>query len=315
MTKKSRTREARQRRQKQQRQNQQRLMLVGIVIVAILGIVLVVISNQPTEAVIPTNIEAQFEGLDRSLSEEGYPRLGDPDAPVTVHEYASFSCPGCEAFHATSFDAILERVRLGQVLFVYVPLQTGSIPNAQGAARAALCAGQQGKFWEMHEVLFTWHTQYANTAYSQNRLLAGVNALGLDEGTFTTCFNSQSITNVLDAALGEDVTSTPTIDVNGVTVQTSSGGGIPTTQELLTAIDGATPSNWRPSAGDEADTEGDVEEPEEPEMEETDEADAEDADMEATEEPEVDATEANDADETDPDEPEAETEATEEAGD
>lgn len=316
MAKKTRTREARKRRQQQQRQNKQRLIIVGIVIVAVLAIALIVVSNQPVEALIPAGLDERYDDLDRSLSQEGYPRIGDPDAPVTVREFASFSCPGCEAFHETSFESILDRVRIGQVLFVYVPLQTGSIPNAPGAARAALCAGQQGRFWEMHDVLFEWHTQYVNTAFSQNRLLAGADALGLDGGTFTSCFNSQSITNILESALAEGVASTPTIEVNGVTA-VSSSGGIPSTQEVLSAIDDATPRDWSPTAVEDTDAQdADVEATEEAEMEATEEVDIEDADAEATEEADSEDADSQDAEEADTeDAADEEAEATEEADD
>ena len=144
-----------------------------------------------------------------------------------MEEYASFACPGCESFHRDSFDAVLERVKTGQVLFTYVPLNTGSIPNAPGASRAALCAGQQGMFWEMHDVLFDWQTLYGNTAFSQNRLLTGVERLGLDSPAFTACFNSAGISRMLDAAANEGVSTTPTLRVNGVTVAASQAGTIP----------------------------------------------------------------------------------------
>ncbi len=248
MAKKSRTREARQRRQKQRRQNQRRLLLLAIVIVAVVAAAMLVVSNQPVDVFVSQDLQARYENIPRSLSIDGYPQLGDQEAPVTVAEYASFACPGCEAFHSESLDAILERVRSGQVLFVYIPLQTGSIPNAPGAARTALCAGQQGMFWEMHDVLFAWHTRYANTAFSQNRLLAGVDALGLHGNTFTDCFfNSSAISNTLDAAYSEGVASTPTIHVNGVSVASSQSGAIPSTAEILRAIDNATPDDWRPA--------------------------------------------------------------------
>lgn len=313
MVKKSRTREARKRRQQQQKQQRQRFVIFGIIIVAILAVALLIVSNQPIEAVVPQDLEARYEGLDRSLSSEGYPRIGDPDAPVTVREYSSFSCPGCEAFHDITFGSILDRVKQGQVLFVYVPLQTGSIPNAPGAARAALCAGQQGKFWEMHDVLFAWHTQYANTAFSQNRLLAGIEALGLDSGTFTTCFNSQSISNVLDSALSEGVASTPTIEVNGITVSGESGS-IPSTQEVLAAIDNATPRDWSPTTSDAGDEVPEEAESSEPEATETVD---ETADVEATDEADVPVEDEDTEEETDTTEAEsdAEAEATEESSD
>ena len=238
----SRTRGARQRRQKQRRQNQRLYLLIAIVVVAVVAIAVVIVSNQPVDAHVPDDLSARYEDIERSFSPEGYPRLGDADAPVAVEEYASFACPGCEVFHSESFDAVLERVRNGQVRFTYVPLQTGSVPNAPGASRAALCAGQQGMFWELHDVLFDWQTRYGNTAFSQNRLLAGVEQLGLSSSAFTNCFNSAAITNTLNAAQSEDVSSTPTLRVNGVTLE--AGQAIPSTATILQAIDDATPADW-----------------------------------------------------------------------
>jgi len=244
MAKKSRTREARQRRQKQRRQNQRLLLLVLIVAVAVIGAAVLVVSNQPVEAFIPDDLSARYAGIERSNSPKGYPRLGNADAPVTMEEYASFACPGCESFHSDSFDAVLERVKRGQVLFSYVPLNTGSIPNAPGASRAALCAGEQGMFWEMHDVLFDWQTRYGNTAFSQNRLLTGVEKLGLSSSAFTNCFNSAAISGTLEAAIGEEVSTTPTLRVNGVTVEASQSGAIPSAATILQAIDDATPADW-----------------------------------------------------------------------
>ena len=248
--KRSRTREARQRRQQRRRQNRRLLILIAIVVLAVVAVAVIFVSNQPVEAFIPDDLSARYENLRRSYSPDGYPRLGDPDAPVTLEEYSSFACPGCEAFHSDSFDAVLERVGRGQVLFTYVPLQTGSIPNASGASRAALCAGQQGMFWEMHDVLFDWQTRYGNTAFSQNRLLAGVESLALNVNTFTGCFNSGGISATLDAAMNEDVASTPTLRVNGVTLE--AGQTIPSAAAILEAIDAATPDNWRQSQEESA---------------------------------------------------------------
>ena len=284
--KKSRTRQARQRRQKQRRQNRGLLLVAAVVIIAVLAAAVLIVSNQPVDAFVPQGLENRYKDMPRSLSVDGYPQLGSQDAPVTVEEYASFSCPGCQAFHSEALDDILERVRRGQVLFTYVPMQTGSVPNASGAARAALCAGQQGMFWEMHDVLFDWHTRYVNTAFSQNRLLAGVDALGLNSNAFTTCFNSGAISSALTSAQNEGISSTPAIQVNGVTVTASQSGAIPSANDVLQAVDSATPNDWRPPSEM---PEVDPTEVDEAEVEPTE---ANDAQVEPTE---VEPTEANDA--------------------
>lgn len=238
----SRTRAARQRRQRQRRQSRSSLLIAAIVAVAVIAIAVIVVANQPVEAHIPDDLSTAYEGIARSYSRDGYPQLGEIEAPVTLEEYASFACPGCQQFHEDSLESVLERVRAGQALFTYVPMQTGSVPNAQGASRAALCAGQQGMFWEMHDLLFDWQTRYGNTAFSQNRLLAGVKGLGMRESLFTGCFNSSAITATLNAALNEDVSTTPTLRVNGVTLE--AGQALPSTAAILQAIDDATPDDW-----------------------------------------------------------------------
>ena len=242
--KRSRTREARQRRQKQRRKNQRLLVFVLLVAVAVVGVAVFVVANQPVEAHIPEALSDRYEGIERGFSAEGYPRLGIADAPVQVREYASFACPGCESLHSASFDALLARVKDEQVRFTYVPLNTGAIPNAEGASRAALCAGEQSMFWEMHDLLFDWQTRYGNTAFSQNRLLTGVEKLGLSSGAITACFNSVDVNRTLDAAVREEVATTPTLRVNGVTVESSQEGAIPSSATILKAIDDATPDDW-----------------------------------------------------------------------
>ncbi len=238
----SRTRAARQRRQRQRRQSRSILLLAAIVVVAVIAVAFIVVRNQPVDAHIPDDLSAAYVGISRSYSRDGYPQLGEIEAPVTLEEYASFACPGCQQFHEDSLEPVLERVRAGQVLFTYVPMQTGSIPNAQGASRAALCAGQQGMFWEMHDLLFDWQTRYGNTAFSQNRLLAGVEGLGLRQSLFTGCFNSSAISATLNAALNEEVSTTPTLRVNGVTLEGEQG--LPSSATILQAIDDATPDDW-----------------------------------------------------------------------
>ena len=296
--KKSRTRQARQRRQKQRRQNRRLLLLAAVVIIAVLAAAVLVVSNQPVDVFVPQGLENRYKDMPRSLSVDGYPQLGSQDAPVTIEEYASFSCPGCQAFHSEAFDDILERVRREQVLFTYVPMQTGSVPNASGAARAALCAGQQGMFWEMHDVLFDWHTRYVNTAFSQNRLLAGVDALGLNSNAFTTCFNSGVISSALTSAQNEGISSTPAIQVNGVTVTASQSGAIPSANDVLQAVDSATPNDWRPPGEmPEADDEAVTEEPTEADNAQAEPTEADHAET-AMPEPDNAETAAPEADDT-----------------
>ncbi len=300
----SRARERKRERERERRRNRQLAIVAGIIVVALVLGGLFFVANLPAEAPIPEDDIAQISNLIQSTTEEGYPRLGNPNAPVEVRDFSSFSCPGCDAWHDSAFPQLLPRIERGEINFVYIPLQTGSIPNPAGAARAALCAGEQGKFWEMHEVLFDWHSRFGNTAFQGNRLEAGVAALDLDVDEYQSCFNSARINDILSAAQAEGVTTTPTIQVDGVTV--GGAAGVPTAAEVLQAIDARGPfTNLEPGTipveGEEPAEEGEATEvPEEPAeegeateaVEETEEAPADDAEATepADEEPAEEAT-------------------------
>ncbi|MBC7812788.1 MAG: thioredoxin domain-containing protein, partial [Burkholderiales bacterium] len=187
----SRTVERREERQKE-RQRRRQLTILGVVaVIAVLAILFIVLANQPAEAPIPAESAATYDGIPQTISDEGFPQLGNPDAPVRVVEYASFDCSHCEEFHRTVVPDIVERVRAGEVLFTYAPMfGTGGIANGEGAAKAALCAGYQDAFWTFHDALFNWQTLYANQAFTSQRLSSGVDNLGIDKGAWNACMGS-----------------------------------------------------------------------------------------------------------------------------
>lgn len=216
------TAQRRKERQRQKARQRQIYIAVGLVAVAVIALALIIVANQPADAPVPDD---RYEGIAQTINIDGFPMLGDPEAPVRVAEYSSFDCPACQGFHEEVMPVILERIEAGDINFTYVPLYgTGGISNGLGAAQAAVCAMRQNSFWVFHDTLFDWQSQYGNSAFSNNRLLSGVNNLGLSEGDFTTCFDSQATVDVLNAAisaanaLGEGFTGTPTITVNGTIV-------------------------------------------------------------------------------------------------
>jgi protein-disulfide isomerase len=245
-----RTVERRKEREQQKKRNRQLTLVAGLAGVAVLAVILIVLLNLPAEAPIPETSAALYADLERTTTDQGFPRIGNPDAPVSVVEYSSFGCPGCKAFHDSGLEGVIERVRTGAVTFTYVPLfQNGSLTNREGAAKAAVCANDQGKFWEFHDALFSWHGLYANQAFTANRMRAGAQALGLDIAAWEACATGARSQQVVDAAENaaalQNITSTPSIVVNGIVVST--GGSI---DELVTntfeAIDRAIASGGLP---------------------------------------------------------------------
>src|SRR3972149_2656664 len=123
-----------------------------------------------------------------SLIEDNDPVLGDPNAGITILEFSDFQCPFCARafegavadFKASSYFAN------GEVNLIYKQFPLNSIhPQAQKAAEASLCADAQGKFWEMHDTLFT--NQQALDVAS---LKSYAQQLGLNTGDFNSCLDS-----------------------------------------------------------------------------------------------------------------------------
>lgn len=91
--------------------------------------------------------------LTRAVSDKGDHILGSPDAAVTLVEYGDFECPHCRQA-SLILDTLLESTpRDLRLVFRHFPLSQIH-PHAQQAAEAAEAAGAQGRFWEMHELLF-----------------------------------------------------------------------------------------------------------------------------------------------------------------
>jgi protein-disulfide isomerase len=218
------TRTVERRKARERERRRQQLITGGIIIVAlvVIAVILVFVVNAPADAPIPDGALTRYDGIAQTRTTEGYPRLGDANAPVQVAEYSSFDCPHCRDFHDQSIDPILDRVRTGAVAFTFVPLYgTGSFANGQGAAAAALCAADQNLFWPFHDALFYWQGQFGNQAFTNNRISSGVDAFKLDRGAYNGCVGGGAVTDILNRARSQaaallNYTGTPTITINGV---------------------------------------------------------------------------------------------------
>lgn len=298
----SRTAERRQERERQRRRQRLLVVAIAIIVLAVFFVFALILANQPSEAPIPEAALTRYEGISTSRTTEGYPRLGDPDAPVQVSEYSSFGCPGCKLFHDEAIDAIVERVRSGNMAFIYVPLWQRSgaaVANTQGAARAAVCAAEQNAFWTLHDAFFEWQSVYGNQAFTNSRIITGIEAVGLDRGEYDACIGSGRPDEVLNRAQQQasaliNFVGTPTIAINGVVPVDSEGNPYTATSDILAAIDNAIATAARRQQP-ESTAEGTPEATEEADEETTPEAttaDDEEAIPEATEAIAVDDEEA-----------------------
>lgn len=126
-----------------------------------------------------------FNGPEISI--KGDPVMGNPNAKVTLVEFADYQCPFCgHAFHHVYLPMVEQYVKTGKVRYVIHDFPLTQIhSHAFKAAEAARCAGDQGKYWEMHDRLFE-----NQKALDEKGLVAAAQALGLDMDEFQQCLDS-----------------------------------------------------------------------------------------------------------------------------
>lgn len=140
---------------------------------------------------------------------------GDPDAPVTIIEFSDYECPFCGRFYTQTLDQIKTNyIDTGKVKMVYRDFPLSFHPNAQKAAEAAECAGEQDKYFEMHDMLFDDQQSLNIDSYKK---YAG--ELGLDQEEFDECLDSDAMADEVrkDFQDGQaaGVTGTPGFFING----------------------------------------------------------------------------------------------------
>jgi len=137
---------------------------------------------------------------------------GDKDGKVTIVEFSDFQCPFSGKFHP-AVNQVLEVYSKG-VKFIYKNFPLTFHPQAEPAARASLAAREQGKYWEMVELIFQNNQNLSEDTYKK---LAG--ELGLNIDKFMTDYNDPKIKEYvqqdMDVAQSANVRGTPTFYLNG----------------------------------------------------------------------------------------------------
>jgi protein-disulfide isomerase len=176
------------------------------------------------------------EGVSMGINEDGLPYIGDPNAPITIGEFADFTCPHCANYHGTMERFIEDFARTGQAQIIFLPIPSPARnPSADNAARAAYCAAEQGAFWEMHDEIFRVHLAESGAAFSSYEKLQDMaDQIGLDGDELRSCMNTNRADAMLFTAnqLAQElgVNATPTMvyrlgtSGNWLTIPTSEGG-------------------------------------------------------------------------------------------
>ncbi len=145
-----------------------------------------------------------------TLSVHGEAFYGNSSARIAMIEYADYQCPFCGKYTRETYPQIIANyVKTGKIRYYYRDLTLPMHPDAIPAARAARCAGEQGKFWEMHDSLYAHQTGLA-----AKDLVDRAQALGLDAFKFNQCFSSdkysEDIRKSTSEAQSTGIDGTPT---------------------------------------------------------------------------------------------------------
>ncbi len=180
----------------------------ALVLVAIVVATVLMISGRDKEE----KAEAMYHDIAGGFTEEGFPYLGSPDAPVTMVEFTDFNCSHCRSYNLEHEASILEEfVATGKVRYV-VHYYSSSNPRSMQAAEAAMCAADQNLYFQFQHALFE------NPAASRDDFLARAREVGLDEDKFAACWDSErhrgTLLKHMQAAVEAGVSATPTFKIN-----------------------------------------------------------------------------------------------------
>lgn len=184
----------------------------------------------------PPELAGKLVSLDDSAS------MGDASAPVGVVVFSDFECPFCGKFAQEAQAELTDRyVKTGKIRVAFRHFPLAMHKNAQLAAKAAECARPQGRFWELHDVLFLNQRLINASELPRLGTEAGLSTEWLACTTATTAVSADAVARDLAEANALGIVSTPTVLIGpllsgAIKVKTVIGGAKPAS-EFAAAID------------------------------------------------------------------------------
>jgi protein-disulfide isomerase len=166
---------------------------------------------------------------------------GAPDAPVWMVVVSDFECPYCARWHAQSYDTLKRAyVDSGKIRIAYLNYPLPNHPHAWPAAEAAMCAGLQGKFWEMHDAIFETQDRWRPMSVTDAAPLFDSLAVArdLDMAAHRRCLSTHQLRPLIQADFDRvqraGVTGTPAFFIGKEVI-----AGLGPTSAYAAAIDSA----------------------------------------------------------------------------
>lgn len=180
---------------------------LGIIIALLFGYYFYAMSDAPAAGTTPEVIVSQTDHV-----------RGAKDGKVTLVEFGDFQCPACGAYEPIIRQVMADNKDTLKVVFRHFPL-VQIHRNALLAAKASEAAGLQGKFWEMHDILYDKQDEWSNSLNARDFIMIYATTLGLNTKKFQSDLESKAIEDKIVAELKEgtrlNVQGTPTFFLNG----------------------------------------------------------------------------------------------------
>jgi protein-disulfide isomerase len=187
-------------------------LVIIVLAVAVAGGAAVYFSRQPDQ---PTNASDSST----TLKNTGGGRFRGPEnAKVTLVEFGDYQCPSCKAYHPLVQEALSRYPQQLRLEFHHYPL-VSIHANAMAASLAVEAAGEQGKYWEMHDLIFERQDEWSRSPNPEPDFLALAQRLGLNQDAFMQAMRSPQLQDrVLQdvvRAQQANVEAVPTFFING----------------------------------------------------------------------------------------------------
>ncbi len=198
-------------------------IIFWIVFLAVLGLIawgLIVALNKPLHNQLRLGTPSEVKTIDNAR--------GPITAPVTIIEYSDFQCPACAMYYTLVEQLIASSPNI-RVVYRNFPLYPLPHPNSMIAAQAAESAAKQGKFWEMHDMLFSKQSAWSDLPKEKalDMFKSYATTIGLNIVQYSADFDSPTVKAKIDADRTEGETlginSTPTFFINGKAIVNPQG--------------------------------------------------------------------------------------------